>query len=122
MSETPPPSYGPPPPFSEQDQRTYSTLIHILGIFFSFWPSLIGYLIAKNRGGFIHDHTRTALNFHITAIIGYVAGVILTFVLIGVFVLIAVAIVVVVFEIMGAIAANEGRLYKYPIAIEFIKN
>ncbi|HEY4270210.1 MAG TPA: DUF4870 domain-containing protein [Galbitalea sp.] len=57
------------------------------------WPSLIGYLIAKDRGGFIRDHTRTALNFQLTALIGYVA----------------------------AMASGEGRLYNYPIAIEFIK-
>ena len=122
MSQSPPPAaFPPPPPYSEGDQRNYSTLVHILGIFFGLWPSLIGYLITKDRGRFIRDHTRTALNFHLTALIAYVAGAILSIVVVGFFLIVATAIVTIVFEIMAAMASGEGRLYKYPISIEFIK-
>jgi len=124
MSQTPPPPppvYQPQPPFSPADQRTFSTLVHVLGIFFGFWPSLIGYLIAKDRGAFIRDHTRRALNFHLTALIAYVVGGVLLIVVVGIFVLIAVAVLTIVFEIMAAIASNEGRLFTYPIAIDFIR-
>ena len=106
---------------SPSDQRLWATLVHVGGIFFGLWPSLIGYLVAKDRGEFIRDHTRAALNFHLTLLIALVAGVILTFVVVGIFVLIAAQIVAIIFAILAAVAANGGQLYKFPISIEFIK-
>ncbi len=106
---------------SPSDQRLWATLVHVGGIFFGLWPSLIGYLVAKDRGEFIRDHTRAALNFHLTLLIALVAGVILTFVVVGIFVVIAAQIVAIIFAILAAVAANGGQLYKFPISIEFIK-
>ena len=127
MSQTPPPppsppySYSPPPPLNPSDQRLWATLIHIGGIFFGILPSLIGYLVTKDRGEFIRQHSRAALNFHITLLIVYGACVILSFVFVGIFLLIAAEIVAIVFGILAAIAANNGQLYKFPISIEFVK-
>ena len=119
---TPPPYvYAPPPPLSPDDQRLWATLIHIGGIFFGILPSLIGYLITRDRGEFIRQHTRAALNFHLTLLIGIFACVILAFVLIGVFLLIPLEILALVFGILAAIAANSGQPYRFPISIEFIK-
>ncbi len=36
-------------------------------------------------------------------------------------ILLAVAVLTVVFAIMAALAANRGEFYKYPLSIEFIK-
>jgi hypothetical protein len=127
MSQPPPPppsppyAYAPPPPLSPGDQRLWSTLVHVGGIFFGILPSLIGYLVGKDRGDFIHQHTRAALNFHLTLLIGIFACVILSFILIGVFLLIPLEVVAVIFGILAAVAANAGQLYKFPISIEFIK-
>ncbi len=129
MSETPPPppppptpyAYAPPPPLSPSDQRLWATLIHAGGIFFGILPSLIGYLVLKDRGAFIREHTRVALNFHITVLIALAAGSILSIIVIGIFVLIAVGVLDLVFCIMAAVAASNGQLYKYPLSIEFIK-
>lgn len=133
----PPPGAGayPPPPgapqyqqpyaaaqaLSPSDEKLWSTLIHIGGIFFSFLPALIGYLVLKDRGPFVRAHTLTALNFQLTMLIASVVGSILTFIIIGIFILIAVGIVVVVFSIIAAIKANKGELYTYPLSIQFIK-
>ena len=35
------------------DEKLWATLIHIGGILFGFLPSLIGYLVLKDRGPFI---------------------------------------------------------------------
>lgn len=126
MSEgTPPP---PPPanpyqqsnPLSPSDEKLWATLIHIGGIFFSFVPALIGYLILKDKGPFVREHTATALNFQITMAIAYVVGSILTFVVIGIFILIAVWVVTIIFSIMAAVKANQGQPYTYPLAIKFV--
>ncbi|WP_431030601.1 DUF4870 domain-containing protein [Plantibacter sp. RU18] len=106
---------------SPSDEKLWSTLIHIGGIFFSFLPALIGYLVLKDRGPFVKAHTLTALNFQLTMLIASVVGSILTFIIIGIFILIAVGVVVVVFSIIAAIKANKGELYSYPLSIQFIK-
>lgn len=126
MSDTPTP---PPPPqspyeqspaLSPNDEKLWSTLIHIGGIFFGFIPALIGYLVLKDKGPFVRAHTATALNFQITMTIAYVIGSILTVVIIGIFILIAVWVVVVVFSIIAAVKANQGQPYSYPLTIKFV--
>ena len=123
MSETTPPQnpYQASAPLSPADEKLWATLIHVGGIFFFFLPSLIGYLVLKDRGPFIREHTRVALNFQITMAIAYVVGYITIIIVIGGLILIAVGVLVIVFSIIAAIAANNGQLYKYPLSIEFIK-
>ena len=94
--QSPPPPQGPPPPaaaeprpsdpqLSPSDEKLWATLIHIGGIFFSFIPALIGYLVLKDRGPFIREHTATALNFQITMAIAYVISYVLWLVVVGIF-------------------------------------
>ena len=65
------------PQLNPSDEKLWATLIHIGGIFFSFVPALIGYLVLKDRGPFIREHTATALNFQITMAIAYVISYVL---------------------------------------------
>jgi uncharacterized protein len=106
---------------SPSDEKLFATLTHAGGIFFQLWVPLIAYLVLKDRGPFIRQHTATALNFHLTMLIAYAVGTILTFVVVGIFVLLAVAILVVVFGIMAAVASNNGQHYTYPLSITFVR-
>jgi uncharacterized protein len=125
MTQPPPPppqySYGPPPPLSPNDQRLWATLIHIGGILFGVLPSLVGFLVLKDRGAFIRQHTRAALNFQLTVLIAIFAGSVLSIIVIGAFLLFAVGVLDLIFCILAAVAANSGQLYRYPLSIEFIK-
>ena len=123
MTQPPPPpyAYAPPSPLSPADQRLWATLIHVGGIFFGILPSLIGYLVARDRGAFIREHTRVALNFQLTVIIASFACGILSIILIGVFLLIALGVLIVIFSILAAVAANAGQYYRIPLSIQFIK-
>ncbi len=112
--------YQAQPPLSPSDEKLWSTLIHLGGIFFNFLPALIGYLVLKDRGPFIREHTRAALNFQITLMIGFAVGFVLTFILIGFLVIFAASILNIIFSILAAVAANKGESYTYPIAIKFI--
>jgi uncharacterized Tic20 family protein len=103
------------------DEKLWSTLIHVGGIFFGFLPALIGYLVLKDRGPFVRAHTRTALNFQITMGIGYVLGVILSVAFVGLLLIAAIGLVVLIFSIIAAVAANRGQAYSYPLTIPFIK-
>ncbi|THG28828.1 DUF4870 domain-containing protein [Naasia lichenicola] len=106
---------------SPEDQRLYSTLLHIAGIFFSWLSALIGYLLLKDRGGFIRDHARQELNWQLTVTGALIVSYILFFLVIGFFTLIAVYILAIVFGILSAMAANRGEHYRFPLAIQFIK-
>ena len=122
MSQQPPvnPYATAPAPLRPEDEKLWATLIHVGGIFFGFVPALVGYLVLKDRGPFIRGHSTTALNVQLTMLIGYVAGYVLAFVFIVFLVLLAVGILVLVFGIIAAIAANRGEEYYYPVAIRFL--
>ncbi|MGV8884900.1 MAG: DUF4870 domain-containing protein [Microbacteriaceae bacterium] len=121
MSTPPPYQSVPAQPMSPSDEKLWATLIHLGAIVLGFWPAVIGYLVLKDRGPFIREHTRTALNFQITMTIASFIGALLIIVFVGVFIVIAVGIVIIVFSIMAAIAANKGQYYAYPLTYEFIR-
>jgi uncharacterized Tic20 family protein len=131
MSQTPPgwngtpgAPYGgdyQPRPMRPEDEKLWSTLIHVGGIFFSFVPALIGYFVLRDRGPFIKEHTRVALNFQVTMLIGYIGGGILSVIGIGILIGFATSVVSLIFSIIAAVAANRGLYYRYPLSIEWIK-
>jgi uncharacterized Tic20 family protein len=122
MSETTPPPANPyqtTTPLSPTDERLWATLVHLGGVFFNFLPALIGYILLKDRGPFVRQHTASALNFQLTLIIAYVVGTLTALVLIGFLILIAAVVANVVFSIIAAVAANRGESYIYPLSIKF---
>lgn len=123
MSESTPPPVSPyqaVQPLSPSDEKLWATLIHIGGILFSFLPALIGYLVLKDRGPFIRQHSATALNFQITLAIAYIVGSVTALILIGFLVLFAAWAMSIIFGIMAALAANKGQAYTYPLSIKFV--
>lgn len=125
MSATPPPpppgAYPPAAPLSPHDQRMWSTLTHVGGIIFGFLAPLITFLVFKDRGAFVAEHTKTALNFQLTMLIAYIVSGFLFLVLIGVVLYFVVFVLVVVFGILAAMKANAGEPYSYPLTIKFVK-
>ncbi|TXN32848.1 DUF4870 domain-containing protein [Lacisediminihabitans profunda] len=123
MSETTTPPGSPhqnAKPLSPADEKLWATLIHVGGIFFHFLPALIGYIVLKDRGPFVRQHTTAALNFQLTVLLGYVVGLFTIWILVGALILVAVAVVNIVFCIVAAVAADRGERYVYPMAITFI--
>jgi len=130
MSENPPPPpQSPPPPqqpyspqpMSQSDERLWATLAHAGIILFGFLPPLIIWLIFRERSAFVDDQGKEALNFSILVTIAYVVGSILTVILIGVLIIIAVGLATLILCIMAAIAANRGEQYRYPINWRIVK-
>lgn len=121
---TPPPGqpypYVAPQPLNPADEKLWATLVHIGGVFFSFVPALIGFLVLKDRGPFVRAHTATALNFQITVAIAYAVGGMLSIIGIGFLIIAAVWVIDLVFSIIAAVKANQGQWYTYPMAIPFV--
>ena len=105
---------------ASQDGKNMALLVWIGSIFFGFIPSLILYLVKKDDA-YVQDQSKEALNWCITATIGYVAGLILTAILVGMLVLAAVGICHLIFCVMGAIAASGGKPFRVPFALRLIK-
>ena len=118
-----------PAPLSESDERLWATLTHISGLvgvvvfggFLGWVGPLIAYLVLRQRSAYVTEHAKSALNFQITMVIAAVIAAFLWIVLIGFLLSIAVGVVVIIFSIMAAIAANKGQPYKYPLSINFVK-
>jgi len=107
-------------PLSEADDKLWASLAHLGGIL-GFLPSLIIWLVLKDRGAKVNVEAKEALNFQLTLLIGYVVSYILIFVFIGTLLWFAVGIVSIIFSILGFMKVNQGGSYRYPFAIRFIK-
>ncbi|MBG6107338.1 DUF4870 domain-containing protein [Frigoribacterium sp. CG_9.8] len=122
MSAIPPNPYQQSQPLSPGDEKLWATLIHLGGIFFFFLPALVGYFVLRDRGPFIREHTRTALNFQLTVLLGYLIGFATLGIFIGGVIVFAAGLLNIVFSIIATVAANRGNLYTYPVAIKFVSD
>ena len=132
-AQSPDPNVPPPPPQQpaapapsgavpltpEQDVQwgSFAHLGGVLGIL----PSLIIWLVFKDRGSFTNTEAKEALNFQITLIFGYIISAILWIVFVGYLLTWAVWIVGVVFSIIAFLQVKDGKHYRYPFAIRLIK-
>jgi uncharacterized protein len=123
-----------------------SALVAVAGIPFGhIIGPLVVYLVKARDSGFVAEHARASLNYQITVsllvIVATIVGVAATFgilipmssssgatpasfaalwIFFGIGAL-AVLVGSLVFIIMGAVAASEGRPYTYPFAIRFLR-
>jgi len=103
------------------DDKTLGILAHILCIVGGFLAPLIIYLIKKDSSPYVTAHAKESLNFQLTVLIAYIISWILIFVLIGFLLVFLVMIGNLILVIMATIKASEGKFYKYPFSIKFIK-
>jgi uncharacterized Tic20 family protein len=116
-------------PLSAEQDIQWGSFAHLGGIL-GFLPSLIIWLVFKDRGRFTDTEAKEALNFQITLIFGYIAlSILVGFITIVTFglgsflsiLLWALWIVGVVFSVLGFMKAKDGQHYRYPFAIRLIK-
>lgn len=128
------PAPAPAAPLSEADDKLWASLAHFGGLLYIL-PSLIIYLVLKDRGAKVRVEAKEALNWQITFLIGEVILWILSGVLTaalyftaayGIAVFIGFLpflwwVVNAIFSIMGGIKVNQGGSYRYPFAVRLIK-
>jgi len=98
----------------------WSLFAHVGGIFFSFIPSLIIYVMFKDRDPFVRRHATQALNFQIIVAIVYAISVPLMAIGIGFLTWAVAGIACLVFSIIAAMAANKGEEYTYPMVPQMV--
>lgn len=82
---------------------------------------IVMWVMNKDLHDDIDQHGKIVVNWIISAIIYAIVSAILTLILIGVIGLIAVGILSIVFAIIGAVKAQKGEAWHYPLTIKFIK-
>lgn len=75
----------------------------------------------KDKIPALDAHGKMVTNWMISALIYSVVSVVLMFVLVGFLTILAVMVMAIVFPIIGAIKANNGELWEYPLTIKFLK-
>ena len=127
---SPPPNPLPPgtaPTMTPAEERNWAVATHLssfsgyLGIPFGhILGPLIIWLMKKDSSTFLDVAGKETVNYNISIIIWALLCIPLCFVLIGFFLLGALALFDVIITIMAAVAASNGQQYRYPLTIRFI--
>ena len=112
---------------SDKDFRMWAMILHfsLLAGFLIPLGGLIApiiiWQIKKEEFPGLTEHAYSIFNWMLSALIYAIVCAILTVVVIGVFGFMALAVVGVIFPIIGGIKANEGELWPYPLTITLLK-
>lgn len=114
----------PAPPLTASEDRQWATLAHFGGIL-GFVPSLLIYLVFKDRGPFTAQESKEALNFTLPPtvaaillnLLGYIPFVGSVFSVLATLVWIALT----VFSVTAGIQVNRGLPYQYRYNLHLIK-
>jgi uncharacterized Tic20 family protein len=80
---------------------------------------IVMWAVGKDDSREVNRHGLMIINWFISVLIYSIISGLLCFVLIGFPMLVVLAIVTVVFPILGAIKANSGEYWRYPLTIDF---
>ena len=113
---------------TSSNTRTWCVLCHaaaLAGIFLHALGHIFGplfiWLLKRRVSAEIDEHGKESMNFQLSMLIYNAVAFLLCFLLIGIPILIVLWILNTVFVIIASIQAGEGKLYRYPLTIRFIK-
>jgi uncharacterized protein len=113
-------------PHALEWERTFAMFTHLALISVHFGlpivPTLVMWLIKREKSPFIDDHGREALNFQLSLFLYGLGTLILGFLTCGAgwILWIPVYILGIVGMILAAVAANKGQYYRYPMTVRFL--
>jgi uncharacterized protein len=122
MTDQPPPVNPPPSP-----DRTWDMLCHLSALagyvipFGNIIAPLIIWQIKKTELPSVDVHGKEAVNFQISVLIYTFVSIFLTFIVIGIPLLVATVIGNLVLIVIASLKANNGETFRYPLTIRFIK-
>jgi uncharacterized Tic20 family protein len=86
-------------------------------------PVLVPLVIYLVKAGdpYVRGHAAEALNFHLTCAVYAAVGAVLLLVVVGFVVLPVLAIFFLVCTVLAAVAAAQGRAYRYPLTLHLFR-
>lgn len=122
----PTPSPQQPTATGQIDEKQWAMFTHlgllsnvVMGL--AFLGPLVLWLVGREKGSFVDEQGKEALNFGITITIANVIAFVTTFIFIGIVIGLAVFAVWLIFMILAIVASNKGESYRYPISIRFVQ-
>jgi len=110
-----------------QDERQMGMFLHLSQlanvIFFPIGiiaPILL-WQTQKEKMPALDAHGKMVVNWMISSTIYAVVSIVLCLVLVGFLMLLALALMGIIFPIVGGVKANKGELWQYPLVIKFLK-
>lgn len=82
---------------------------------------LVLLLVQGQGSAYVEQHSKEALNFQLTMVIGWVITISLMFILVGFLLAIPLALVEIIWIVMAAVKASEGQSFRYPLRIRFVR-
>ena len=112
-------------------QRLWAVLGHLSPLLTGLLGPLVLFMVLKDRGSFVRHHGAEALNLQITLALvsfaGVLVGGLLTLVTFGLAALVLApvaavfAAVVLVFQVLAAVRANQGLDCRYPLTLRLVR-
>ena len=119
-----PPAYSTAAPLDDAQTRQWAGLAHLGGILWIL-PSLIIYLVYKDRSAFVGQEAKKALNFQITLVLVWIVLTVADSIFLPFFidslVYLGLWIATIIFSIQGYQAVQRGQAYRYPYSLDLIK-
>ncbi|MDX1564037.1 MAG: DUF4870 domain-containing protein [Phycisphaeraceae bacterium] len=81
---------------------------------------IVMWATCKDEAPEVDVHGRIVLNWMISSLIYAIVSLVLVLLVVGIFFLFALFICSLIFTIIGAVRANSGEAWKYPMSIEFL--
>jgi len=81
---------------------------------------LVVWLIKKDEMPLVDDQGKESVNFQISTTIYFIISLVLCLVVIGAFMLAALAVFKIIFVIIATVSASRGERFRYPLCIRFI--
>lgn len=114
-------------PESDKDTRTWAMILH-LSVLSGLVVPLAGlavpiviYVLKKDSMPGLVPHGHVVFNWMISAVIYCIISFVLMIVGIGFLLLFALALLSLIFPIIGGVKASEGEVWPYPLSIKFFK-
>ena len=124
--QPPPQPPGVPQPLPPDQERLWAMLAHLLSfvaayVALGFLAPLTVLLVFGPRSAYVRGHAVESLNFNLSWLLYAAAAFVLSFVIIGLPILIALGVSYVVLVIVASVRANNGQPYRYPLTIRFVR-
>ena len=114
-------------PTPDKETTTWALILHLSVLSGLIVPMaglivpVVIFILKKDQIPGLVPHAHVVFNWMISVVIYALISFVLMFVGIGVLLILVLAILSLVFPIIGAVKASEGKVWTYPLSIKFFK-
>jgi hypothetical protein len=114
--------------FISKEDQNWAMWLHLSQLAGYMLVPLVGLVVPiviwsmkRTESPFVDDNGKMVVNWLISAAIYWAIGIVLSFILIGLLIIIPLYVIGIVFPIIGAVKAAQGEIWNYPLTIRFLK-